>query len=201
VAAVHPELLEVYAPVAKPIYAKAAEKFDATATAFSSAASVVDCESPAVQMVNRPDVERTGWTQAESLAAKLTTLVPVVSTAASLGGIDGIDPNVPNDTVLLPLVCDPADRHRRRIWEAFTIKDPQNDGRCGRWGRLLKVGATIRACPIDEHASYRECRPPEHRKVEFARGQYRTEVHDPEDADHRPPPIDPRRPRGRMVVA
>ena len=74
-------------------------------------------------------------------------------------------------------------------------------GRTNRWGAMLKAGAVLRASPLDEHRPYAEPRPIERRKVQVGRGEYRTELHDPEDESYTPPSIDPRRRQGRFGAA
>lgn len=198
------KLQAIYADAAQDNYSKAGAQFNATATAFSSAASVVDCETSAVQMVNRPEVERTAWTQAEALAARLTTLLPVLATAASLAGLDGIDPDVPDDTILLPLVVDTTGLHRRRLWECWTTKD--GDGRTGTWGALAALGATIRALPnLKDHEPYAPPRAVEYRDETILDQHGHATLtkrvpFDPED-QLSPPAIDPKREPGRFRTA
>ncbi len=182
-AAVERRLLELYAKAAPSNYAKAAAQFDAAATAFTAAAATIDTEAAAASMVTAPDDARAAWVAAEQHAAQLSALTPVLAMAADLAGT-----RVHNDEDLLPLVADPGQSHRRRVWEAFFHKE----GRTGRWGALHRAGVSIRACPLDQHQPYRAAKPIEVRQ-EQAPGQpvgfYKTVRVDPEDPNYKPAPI------------
>ena len=97
--------------------------------------------------------------------------------------------------MLLPLVIDPAGLHRRRVWEAW-----KSEGRTGRWGALLGVGARIRAADLGNIEPYRTPKPFV-RKVfpTGERGIGRVQIEDPEDDDYVPPVEAP--PKRRKVLA
>jgi hypothetical protein len=161
--AVLARLIEFYSKVAASNYAKVAKKFDGVAANFTDVAGCCDPEGDAASMVEAPDETRASWLNAAIFANKLDRVVPIVRAAASLA-------NVPSsahrdlgvaDACLLPLVCDPGELHRRRVWEAFATK-----GRCGRWSALTALGATIRAWPateLDSFQPYSQPRPLERR--------------------------------------
>ena len=193
-ACVERKLIEIYAGVAKKNYEQGASQFNTAATQFTTVATAVDAEAPAADMVTARDDARAAWVEAEQYAAKLTALIPVLVTAAQLAGT-----RIRIDEDLLPLVTDPGQLHRRRVWEAFSHKE----GRTGRWGALLELGATIRACPLDQHQPYRAAKPIEVRQEQAPgkpAGFYRTVRIDPEDGPVPLPPIDPVRRTGRMVA-
>ena len=184
------EVCDAYAADA---YTQIAEKFDKAAKLFTAAATVADPEADATQMVEAADKIRRGWLDSESFGNQLTRLLPAMAASAALAGID----NTESDAALMPLVADLAGVHRRRAWESWV----HQGGRTNRWGQLLKVGAVLLACPLAEYpGAYREPKPIEHRREEFARGQYRVVDHDPEDENFVPEPINPRRRQGRVTA-
>ena len=189
--AVFKRLAEIYSAHARDAYSQVAAKFDKAAKLFVVAASTVDVEADPAVMVQADDKPRKCWLDSESHANALSRLLPAMCAAAALAGV----PDAETDSASMPLVADLTDCHVRRAWESWV----REGGRCGRWAALLKVGAVLRACPIGEYpGAYAEPRPLEHRKVQIARGEYRTEIHDPEDSDYKPAPIDPKR-GGRVV--
>ena len=204
--AVLTKLRDTITAAAPSIYAKASDQFNQAAASFHACCEVCDPERPAPEMVSAPDAERTAWMEAEGHAAKLTTLVPPLAVAASLAGIPGIDLNtldVDCHPTVIGLAVDTTDLQRRRVWEAWLTKD--GDGRTGRWGALVALGATIRALPdLKTHQPYPEPRPMEYRD-ETVVDQHghatliRRVPHDPED-DHTPQPIDGRRQPGRVTA-
>ena len=132
-------------------------------------------------MVNATDEARSAWSEAEALAAQLDAALPLLVVAAQLAGVRC------TDTAVLPLACDPANLHRRRVWEAWTTEA----GRTRRWGALHKLGCSLRACPADEHQPYRMPETLEYRQTPITgapAGNYRTTVHDPEDPGYKPAP-------------
>ena len=191
--AVYQRMRELYDGAAA--YTQVATKFDQAAKRFVTAASTVDVEADPVSMIEAPDKARKAWLDAEGFANGLTRLLPAMSAAATLAGIADAD----RDVALLPLCADLSGVHRRRAWESWV----REGGRCGRWSALLKVGAVLRACPLAEHEWYAEPRPLERRQEQIdtpnGKGVRTVEV-DPEDADYRRPPIDPRRRQGSVFV-
>ncbi|OBG51837.1 hypothetical protein A5704_00915 [Mycobacterium sp. E735] len=180
-AAVERRLRELYRPSARTNYEQAAARFNSVASDFATAAAVTDVEVPAADVVNASDDQRSAWTAAEQHAIKLDTLVPVLAAAAELAGV-----GVNGDTALLPLCCDPADKHRRRVWEAWI----HEGGRCRRWSALHRLGVVIRAANLDTFARYDEPLPYETRTEQVAGalpGTMRTTRLDPHDESYTPP--------------
>jgi hypothetical protein len=93
-----------------------------------------------------------------------------------------------NSLIMPPLTIDTTGQHRRRLWEAFD----EQGGRCGRWSKLHRLNATVRAAP--DPSTVEEYRRPHSLELRH------NVVHDPED-NPTPEPIDPRRPSGRAVIA
>jgi hypothetical protein len=137
----------------------------------------------------------------QKFADELDKLAPVLHAVAQLAGapatahrdIGGVD------SILLPLVCDPRDLHRRKIWEAFG--SGKGDRRCGRWSALVALGATIRAWPkLDEFTAYRQPAPLERRTRPAPWPHSVTEYWvDPEDPDYEPLEPEPK-PRIRQLA-
>ena len=200
--AVHRKLTDIYEPAATGIYQKAAELFDAAARDFTSAAQIIDPETAPISVIGRPESEQAAYQAAQTHAARLTNLLPPLAVAAGFAGLPGIDLDTLDDGILIALAVDTADLQRRRVWGCWLTKD--GDGRTGRWGALIALGATIRALPnLKDHQPYPEPRPIEYRD-ETVVDQHghatlvRRVPHDPED-DHTPQPIDPRR-SGRVTT-
>ena len=195
--AVLQRMRDVHEAAASDVYAAIAEKFDTAAKRFVAAASTTDPEADAVTMIDQPDKVRKAWLDAEGFGNELSRLLPAVQAAAALAGIADAE----RDHVALPLIADLADCHRRRVWEAWLT----TTGRTNRWGALLRAGAVLRCCPLEEHEWYAEPKAMEHREepVHDETGRVvaiRRVAHDPEDSDYRPPPIDPRKPQKRVVI-
>lgn len=170
-------LRELYSPVAQQNYQAIAARFDRQAAEFTTAASVIDPEAPADTVVTADAKIRKAWTDSLLAAQQLTQLIPVLQAAAELAG----HPAATAESVL-PLVCDPGQAHRRRVWEAW-----ESNGRCGRWSALNAVGVSIRAAQLADLAPYRKPRPMEEQWVQVDRGQHRRIIVDPEDS---PQPVD-----------
>jgi hypothetical protein len=103
-----------------------------------------------------------------------------------------------DNTTLLPLCCDPGDKHRRKVWDAFNHRA----GRCSRWSSLRALAVPIRACPnLDTLKPYRLPESIQTRREPTNQCRiYRDVVIDPEDNGVEP--IDPRRrPTFRVTVA
>jgi len=136
---------------------------------------------------------------AEVFASQLTKLIIPLRAAATLAGVPATAHHDIGgaDAILLPLVCDPGEPHRRRIWEAWAT-----EGRCRRWSALVALGTRIRAWPaaeLDTFEPYRSPRPLEHRirpgKGDAFHAGYENYLADPEDPDYReePEPVKTRR--------
>lgn len=190
-------LREVASTVAGANYAAIAKQYNEIAERFTSAATAFDPETDAVIVArDATNQQRKQWNEAESWAGELTRLSQPLATAAALAGV----PNLDKTEVVLALLCQPTDQHRRQVWTAFTTRDP--DRRCGRWSALTSLGVEIRALPADQLGAlqpYREPKPIEVRQIPIADGITRAEKFDPEDKDYRPPPIEPRHPRTTLA--
>jgi hypothetical protein len=195
-AAVEHRLLEIYSKVAQANYKKAAASFDAIAKNLARAVSTVDPETPAAVMarVDTPDEHRRAWSDAETAAHQLTALVELLIAAAELAGttIDLVEG--------VPALCvDFGSLHRRRAWEAW---ETGNDTRTQRWGAVTKLGATIRACPLDEFQPYRRPALKELRQEQVPgapRGTIRQYEYDPEDG-YQAEAINPFHDNGRLIA-
>ncbi|WMM73014.1 hypothetical protein RCF27_01270 [Rhodococcus pyridinivorans] len=164
----------LYEQVAAPNYKTLADRFTATATAFTKAVHTIDPDLSAEQMVTEPDKARKAWTDAGILAVELDQQLPALQAAATLAGL-----RVHDNDALLPLTVDTDGHHRRRIWEAWET----STGRTGKWGAIARLGAGIRAAHLDTYTPYRRPAPIE---VKYVRGTgpYAGSVrveHDPED--------------------
>jgi len=178
-------LLEVYAPVARKNYQQVAEQFDRAAGEFTAAASVVDPDVGAEQVITGSENQRVAWAEIPRLAARIDTLMGPLRAAAELADVP-----TKQKEAQLPLVVDPDGVHRRRIWEAWW----NTDGRAGRWAAIIKAGATIRAFPaadLDNFATYLLPRPLE-QKIEQRGGLVVTTTLDPEDEDQARAPAPPK---------
>ncbi|KUI42315.1 hypothetical protein AU197_14470 [Mycobacterium sp. IS-1590] len=173
-AAVLARLRDIYAPHAQPNYQQLAESFTNTATKLAAAMRVIDPDTEPDQIVTADSKCRTAWSDAQQLAAQLNATLPALVAAATLAGI-----RANTDEVLIPLTADTSGLHRRQVWEAWNT----TDGRTGRWGALIRLGATIRAADLDNITAYRKAKPLEERHQEVGRGQWRRTVIDPEDSE------------------
>ena len=134
----------------------------------------------------------------QSHADQLSRLIDPLAAAAALAGVTDTD----QDTIRIPLCVTSTVIIAASLWTAWIT----TTGRCNRWSALHHLGVTIRAADIDGGIeAYREPKAMEHREehIRDETGRVvatrRVEA-DPEDADFRPEPIDPRRPGGRMVA-
>lgn len=175
-AAVGRRLRDLYQPHAAANYEQLADRFDAAAAEFTTAAALIDPETDAAAIVSAAAKVRAAWTDAELAALKLDALMPALAAAAQLCGISTTRPEA-----LLALVCDPADHHRRQVWEAFNT----SGGRGGRWAALTAAGISIRAHrPIATLEPYRTPQPLEERWEQTDRGMHQRRMVDPEDLHH-----------------
>jgi hypothetical protein len=201
IAAVEAAMSEAIAPVAADNYRLVAEQFNTAAAAFHAAAQAADPEAEARDMVTADDTARQAWLAAEVNAAKLTQLIPPLLAAAQLTGlrIDLADERINeawwsaviDPAAIFGLTVDAGELHRRRAWEAFDGdggRTGDSEGnRTGRWGRLVALGARLRAPDLDSYAPYRRPAPLVHRQRQIAGrpiGYVENVVSDPED--HRP---------------
>jgi hypothetical protein len=176
-------------------YGKVAAAFNAVSDKFSADAGRCNPEADGVDIVRESDDVRASWLNVAVTAVELDKLVPILQAAAQLAGVTAtVHRDLGGaDAISLPLVCDPGELHRRRVWEAWGAK-----GRCGRWSALVALGARIRAAELDSFAAYRSPRPKEYR---IKPGSETTHGHqmywfDPEDDPaQEPEPVTPRRAR------
>lgn len=213
-ARVNTERRRRYTMRAIDIYAAVAEKFDTAAKALTAAVGVVEPELPADALLDRPAKEQRAWQDAGTQRAALDGLLPALAAAAELANITT---NAPDDQ--LPLAVDTEGLHRRRLWEAWDADDTErrtianataNQGltgvtppaptRTGRWGKLLALGATIRAHnPAHDFHPYRRPKPLIERTV-VENGVTRRIVTDPEDHDHTEPEPATTPPPARVTI-
>jgi hypothetical protein len=191
---------EVYSDIAGPTYVAIGAQFDKAAATLTNAATLVDTEAPAEAVVDANDKQRRAWKDAATAAAELGRLLLPLKAAAVLAGI--CDDDADND---LPLCIDPGELHRREVWSAweteqreakaertaanslpFTTNQPAARSRTGRWGALIRLGATVRACPPDSFAPYRRPARLEERTVTIDGRNQRITV-DTEHPDYEPP--------------
>lgn len=173
------KLQSVYSQHADGIYTAVADGFDGIAAQFVAATKLADPEADAEAMVNATAKARTAWSEAPMFAAQLDEILPPLNAAARLCGATGHDAPV----MLLPLSIDPADHHRREVWNAWT-----STGRTGRWAAIVKAGITIRAHRAPASVEpYRLPKPFEER-TETRDGTTKTVWYDPEDPDYTPAP-------------
>jgi hypothetical protein len=192
--AVYPRLVQLYSEVAATNYAKVGKEFDSAATEFTAAAKRCDPKASSDSIVGQPDPVRSGWLDAAKHAARLDSLVPILCTAAELCGISTRD-----DSVLLPLLIDTSNLHRRRVWEAWKA----DGARSGHWSALAGLGARIRAADLEGFEPYRTPKPLIRRQFPLggpnSRGMYRTVVTDPEDPGY-VPEAEQAKPRRRALA-
>lgn len=161
------ELGAIVRPNARKNYVTLAGRFDAAATGFTKCAAIIPPDTAPDLVINQKSKVLEAWRDAERYAAQLDELLESLSCASELvRGVDqpsglGRDRNY----YLLPLCCDVEDIHRRLAWHAWIGQPaPRPVGvltreqleqkpaeplhnRCGRWARMIGVGAVIRAHP------------------------------------------------------
>ena len=166
-------LRDLYAPVAGENYKTLAQGFTTQAGKLAGSLKVIDPDATPEDVVNADTKIRAAWSEAQQHAAQLTATLPALRAAASLAGI-----TANTDEVLIPLTADVTGLHRRRVWEAWNT----TDGRTGRWGALIRVGATVRAADLDNLEPYRRPQPMHVRQEHNGIGVRHIEF-DPEDDD------------------
>lgn len=210
---IHNRIRDTYAADATTTYRHIATQFDAAATKLTQAVTVVEPEMPAEQIIDRPTKDQAAWKAAAVHAADLTRLLPSLTAAARLADIIT---DAEDDVVALAVEA--GDCHRRQLWEAwecehtaavarrtaennqpFTTAEIPNRNRTGRWGALLTIGATIRACNPEDFQPYRRPRPLIERTLNEPGGPV-THILDPEDDGFQEPPTPTfTSPRARVV--
>ena len=163
-----------YAKVATDNYDALRSTFNDTARAFIKAAGMVDPDADPALLMGRPEAERRAWADCATLSAALDAQVPALHQAALLARSELT--RATDDH--LPLTTDPADLHRRQVWEAWEV----SDGRTRRWGALTALGVNITARPLADLSPYRRPRDFVTRYEPTGRGTSVPVVVDPEDA-------------------
>ena len=202
VSALHAAMLEAWSVSADNAYRQIADQFNAAADLFVAAAQVADPAAAATDMVAADEPVRQSWLTCAVQSARLDELVLPLCYSAELTGlrITAADEQIAQswwqadvaDEAVIPLVCDPGQLHRRKVWDAYE----NTTGRTGRWGALVAVGATIRApLSLDGFERYRRPKPIIHKQRQITGaplGYIENVALDPEDADYRTmlPPID-----------
>lgn len=187
-AAVNTEIRAVYAAHARTAWTELAAVFNSNAAAFTKAAKAVDVESPAELIVGTTKAVQDAWTGATTHAARMTSLLPALTAAASLAGAcndkgkaEGsyLEPEgTLGPDVALALVVDTNNMDRQELWAAWDTESTErtqaaqanNAGpystptvtpsRCGRWSALYRLGATIQAIDnLDHYISYSRNEP------------------------------------------
>jgi hypothetical protein len=189
----YPRLVQLYSEVAAANYGEVGKEFNAVASKFTTAVKGCDPEADSTEVVALPDETRSAWLDAQRLAGNLDELVPVLWAVAELCGIS----TAAEETALLPLVCDPAALHRRRVWECW-----KRGGRCGHWSTLAGLGVRIRAAELDTFEPYREPKPLIRKQFPVGgpdgKGIYKPVLLDPEDPDYTEPVEEPMRRRMQL---
>ncbi len=187
-AAVNAEIRARYVEHARGAWAELAAVFNSNAAAFTKAATTVDVEQPADLIVGQPKPIQDSWTNAKTHALRMTSLLPALSAAASLAGVcnDKGDRGATHLTaevtvgpdVGLALTVETTRHDREQLWAAWDIEETERiattrsngaDGfsrphiepsRCGRWGALHRLGATIHAIDnLDDYHDYSRYEP------------------------------------------
>lgn len=184
----HRALLTIWLnEAAEAAYKKIADAFEDAAKKLMESASIVNIEAPAESLVGErlSSEQQEAWLEARQYAARLDELLEPLRIAAEFlvprsQRQWGLHDGKMQDWVLA-LCADPGNAHRRRVWSAWESK-----GACGRWGKLLDLGVTLRAHPAPrDFELYSRPRPVEVRHETSRKGgitgtrQYRV---DPEDA-------------------
>jgi len=159
----------LYERVAAPNYRALSKRFNEAAAGFMRAADVIDPGTDAAAVVNAGDRALRAWRDAAAFASQLDNLLPALTAAAELArpvtSPTGL--GVSRDVFTLPLAADVDDIHSRVAWHAWldwpqptpvntvlsieSMTAPPTDQpigtRCGRWTRLWRIDAGIRAHP------------------------------------------------------
>jgi hypothetical protein len=167
------ELCAIYRPHAQANYQKIADKFDKAAAEFSTAAQLVDPDASAESIIVNNEEQRTAWAELPRYAARIDSLIAGLRAAAELTGT-----STKRQEAQLALTVDATGLHRRRVWAAWH----DTGSRAGRWGALVRLGATIRAATLDGFTEYSLPKPFEE-KIERHDGMVVAVTIDPEDAE------------------
>jgi len=163
-------LREIFADSANGVYGTIATKINDTAAAFTQCANTVDVTADAADLIEASTEIRSAYVTAEIEAQKLNQLLPVLSAAAALCGLDNAD----TAELQIPLIVDTHMVGRRALWTAW-----ESTGRCGRWPEIVKL-TEIRAADTPNVESYRRPLPLQEKIVPVDRWRHQRIVVDPE---------------------
>jgi hypothetical protein len=142
------------------------DRFNSLANRFIGAAGVIDPGASADEAVAAGDRALAAWKDATRFGDEMDAMVEVVVAAAELvrnGEPSGL--GVSRIPLEINLFCDADGLHRRELWAAWLdqpvpqvgglttenlVPQPHQATRCGRWTRLLRLGAPI--CVIENPA-------------------------------------------------
>jgi hypothetical protein len=150
----------LYADSAANHYVTLARRFNASANAFAKCCALIDPATPSSEVINEHPNTVQAWRDAQEHAQALSGLVePLVCAAEILraGQPSGLGGS--RTALELPLLADLDGVHRRAAWCAWSDEpepkagplttemrpEPHQPTRCGRWARLVAIGATLRA--------------------------------------------------------
>jgi hypothetical protein len=210
------ELQRIYGPSARAHYRVVRDRFNTTAKAFASCAKLVDPGVGADNVIGDSHALE-AWKDAAVHAAALDDLVEVVAAAAELvrGPAEPSGLGISAVPFLLPLLVGVDGVHKRRAYEAWMDAPEQKTGplttptiaaqpapeptRCGKWCRLHRIGAPIRA--IDDPTGVEMYGPPQPIGVRQTQpAPVGTDVRKPtwERFDPEDDQVTPRRPLARL---
>jgi hypothetical protein len=207
-------LIELHRPHAAKAYTAVSNRFNDVATAFTNASRTIDPEAASDEVIGMDTKTQKAWRDAPGFCATMNDLVDALCAGAVLAGAPGDygDMSFDKTTLALPLtVANLGSLHRRRVWQAFADLDdephqpgvittstmtapPRPARRCGRWSRLIALGAKIHA--TSDPSKVQLYRPPRERGIrfEYDSAGYRSVPFDPEDGDPAPHPSEKEQP-------
>lgn len=146
-------------------------KFNALAQQLTTISQQVDVDGDAARLLNANEKDRAAYVNAEIIATQLDQLASVTIDAAVLCGHV-----ISTDAHKIGLLINAKDLHVRRVYEAWA----STDGRTGKWGKLLALGADIEAVDLDEYKPYTTLLPMENvqERTEYGVKQYLADPHD-----------------------
>lgn len=161
--------------VRKAIYEEVAARFDAAADRMTAIVGKVDVDASDAGLAKMPKKHQELWLAVPETAAALDSLHTLLVDAATLRWSTFL----PLDHGSQMALClDIGKAHLRKTWGAFQSKT----GRGGKWGALVKVGATLRAYDGDTPPkAVRQPRPPVAVMQPTGDGTARQVMVDPED--------------------
>lgn len=175
-----PEMLnalrEEYAKVSVSNYDAAAKRYRATAGRLVKALELVDADDVAESFVGATKAKADAWLGIPLMVKELEASLSGLTYIATLAGV----PNAKSASTQIALAVDAKGLHRRRVWEAWEI----TEGRAGKWGALVQLGANLHAPAMANLQPYREPAAIVYRNVPLPAGGYRLDADDPEDREH-----------------